>query len=705
MKNFIQQLITSGTISNQTKRRRSRSYSHTFSKLEDRNLLAAVTFGNVGFGDQLQFTADAQTQDTVSVETTPTGSIQFRVANGDSISIPTSAAGNPSLQLSSFASSNDTLTIDPTGNFGSGFGRLNVISVDLSDQNDNLTISLADNFVFNETVALFFNTGSGNDQVDASGSTSAVRILGGAGNDQITGGSGNDTILGDNTDQDAGQDTLFGGAGNDYISGSSGLDTINGGAGNDTILGGEGLDTIDGGAGFDINSFRDIGTSVDAEITGNGSGTVDHGIVSETFVNIEGLTASNNGDMLTISGDQGGTLRGGSGDDILTGGSGDDQLIGNDGDDILRGGPGDDTAFGGLGNDTLNGGENNDELFGGPGDDFFVGISGIDSIFGGDGNDTNSFQGIGTGVTATILDDGSGTVSYGQVNETFTDIEQLVGSEFDDVLTVQGSRPTSVFGLGGDDLLTGGTGADMLVGGEGNDTVRGGAGNDTLFGSAGNDFLNGGSGDDSLFGQAGDDFFVGIGGTDVIAGGTGIDTNSFEGVGAGVTAVIQADNSGTASYGQVQESFTGIENLTGSDFDDVLSVFTNRNTTLRGEGGNDILTSLAGNDFLFGGFGNDILRGGAGNDTQFGNEGDDRLNGGSGNDLLFGAEGDDFFVGITGTDQIDGGLGTDLNSFEGIDLEVNVSLNPNGSGTASYGNVLESFTSIEQFFNANVTES
>ena len=704
MNNLIQRLTKKFSLSSsQPKRRRNSGSIHSFSKLEDRNLLASVTFGNVGFGDQLQFTADAGMVDNVSVETTSTGSIQFRVV-GDTISIPTAANNNPALQLSSFATSNDTLTVDTTGNFGTGFGRLDGISVDLGDQNDTLSISVADNLLFNDTLALFFNGGFGNDQIDASGSTRAVRILGGAGNDQIIGGSGNDTILGDNTDQDAGQDSLFGGAGNDFISGSSGPDTINGGAGNDTILGGEGFDTIDGGAGFDINSFRDLGTSATAEVTGNGSGTVQHGTIQETFANIEGLTASNNGDTLTISGGVGGTLTGGSGDDILTGGSGDDQLIGNDGDDILRGGPGDDIAFGGLGNDSLNGGENNDQLFGGAGDDFFVGITGNDSIFGGAGFDTNSFQGIGQGVTAVIQDDGTGTVSYGIVTETFTDIEQLVGSEFDDDLSVDGSRPTSIFGLGGNDLLTGGTGADTLVGGAGNDTVRGGIGNDMLFGSAGDDFLNGGAGDDSLFGEAGDDFFVGIGGTDTISGGAGIDTNSFEGIGTGVTATVQADNSGTASYGQIQETFTGIENLTGSDFDDVLSVFTNRNTVLRGQGGNDILTSLAGNDSLFGGFGNDILRSGAGNDTSLGNEGDDRLNGGSGNDILFGGDGDDFFVGITGTDQIDGGLGTDLNSFEGIDLDVTVQVSSNGSGTAMYGPILESFTSIEQFFNATVTQ-
>jgi len=307
-------------------------------------------------------------------------------------------------------------------------------------------------------------------------------------------------------------------------------------------------------------------------------------------------------------------------------------------------------------------------------------------------------------IPAVIRDDGSGDASYGSVDEVFVEIEQLVGSEFDDFLRIEGARGASLFGLAGDDLLVGGSGDDVLAGNDGNDTLRGAEGDDTIRGGSGNDFLNGFDGNDSLFGEAGDDFFVGINGTDIISGGAGIDTNSFQGIGSGVTATVNGDNSGTATYGNVTETFTGIENLTGTDFDDVLTVNTNRNTVLRGQGGNDILTSLAGNDLLVGGFGDDILRSGAGNDTSFGNEGSDRLNGGSGDDRLFGDEGDDFFVGITGTDLISGGLGTDLNSFEGIDLEVSVTRNPDGSGTATYGDIFENFSSIETFFNATVTQ-
>ncbi|RVU20061.1 calcium-binding protein [Methylobacterium oryzihabitans] len=81
----------------------------------------------------------------------------------------------------------------------------------------------------------------------------------------------------------------------------------------------------------------------------------------------------------------------------------------------------------------------------------------------------------------------------------------------------------TIYGLGGDDLLIGGTfsikayehdilsldfGDDYLNGGDGNDILIGGLGNDTLIGGEGNDKLYGGPGRDVLFGGAGQDFFI-----------------------------------------------------------------------------------------------------------------------------------------------------------------------------------------------------
>ena len=366
-----------------------------------------------------------------------------------------------------------------------------------------------------------------------------------------------------------------------------------------------------------------------------------------------------------------------SDNDLIEGGAGNDNISGESGDDILRGNSGDDSIVGGDGNDALNGGGGNDTLSGGAGDDFFVGLGGTDSIDGGSGIDTNSFQGIGFDVTATVTADGSGTASYGSVNETFVGIENLTGSANDDVLTATGDFDSVLRGLEGNDLLTGGTGDDLLVGNQGDDILRGGGGNDTIDGGEGNDALNGGGGNDILNGQSGNDFFVGIGGTDTIIGGTGFDTNSFQGIGFGVTARVNDDGTGTAEYGSVNETFTGIESLVGSSNDDLLIATGSRNTQLLGldgddtlvggfgddvligGAGNDLLNARSGNDLIFGGLGNDTINAGDGDDFANGNEGDDSIAGGAGNDRLAGSEGNDQLFGSEGLDFLFGGLGDD----------------------------------------------
>lgn len=341
-----------------------------------------------------------------------------------------------------------------------------------------------------------------------------------------------------------------------------------------------------------------------------------------------------------------------SDNDRLIGGNGDDTLSGGDGNDQLLGGNGNDQLFGQAGNDVLSGGGGNDNLNGGDGDDFLQGLGGTDVINGGAGVDINSFQGIGVGVTATLFGDGSGSASYAAVAENFVGIESLSGSENDDTLAIRGTVDgLSIRGLGGNDVLLGGNGGDLLVGGEGDDSVFAGDGNDQLLGQAGNDVLSGGSGNDFLSGDDGDDFLQGLGGTDSINGGSGQDINSFQGISVGVTAYINDAGSGTASYGAVEEFFSGIESLSGSENDDTLVVLgSSVGRTLRG---------LGGNDTLLGGGAADLLVGGDGDDTILGRGNNDSLLGGTGNDRLDGGDGDDFVRGDAGNDEISGGLGAD----------------------------------------------
>ncbi|MEG2432595.1 MAG: type I secretion C-terminal target domain-containing protein, partial [Acinetobacter sp.] len=61
-----------------------------------------------------------------------------------------------------------------------------------------------------------------------------------------------------------------------------------------------------------------------------------------------------------------------------------------------------------------------------------------------------------------------------------------------------------IYGLAGDDTITGSNHADIIRGGVGNDTINGGAGNDIIIGGKGNDLLTGGLGRDVFRWEAGD---------------------------------------------------------------------------------------------------------------------------------------------------------------------------------------------------------
>ena len=104
-----------------------------------------------------------------------------------------------------------------------------------------------------------------------------------------------------------------------------------------------------------------------------------------------------------------------------------------------------------------------DELHGGAGNDWLYGNLRADRLFGDDGND-------------------------------FLSGDYLAGANY----------ALNAFSaiLGGNDLLTGGSGFDQLYGGGGNDVLFGGADSDWLEGQEGNDTLYGGTGLDLLVHQA-----------------------------------------------------------------------------------------------------------------------------------------------------------------------------------------------------------
>jgi Ca2+-binding RTX toxin-like protein len=88
---------------------------------------------------------------------------------------------------------------------------------------------------------------------------------------------------------------------------------------------------------------------------------------------------------------------------------------------------------------------------------------------GGIGLDTISYAHADAGVNVAV-DQDSADGRPGDDDQVFNDVEALVGSQHDDVLT-GGRHSLSLSGFGGNDTITGGAGAEQLNGGEGSDRI------------------------------------------------------------------------------------------------------------------------------------------------------------------------------------------------------------------------------------------
>ena len=260
------------------------------------------------------------------------------------------------------------------------------------------------------------------------------------------------------------------------------------------------------------------------------------------------------------------TIAGGILIENATSGEGDDVLIGNGVANVLTANGGNDFLMGGLGGDTLRGGA---------------------------GFDTASYREAASGVSASLTSaSGNGSGSGGEAaGDSFTGIEELEGSEFNDTLT-SGNGGHTLTGLGGNDNLSGGNHNDTLDGGDGNDSLSGGNHEDVLNGGAGNDTLSGGNHDDILNGGAGDDVLTGgnhddvfafteIGGTDRITdfkrGDDEIDLSAIDAVTGGADNAFTFIGAGafTGDAGQLRSySMGGDKFLAGDVNGDGVADFT-----------------------------------------------------------------------------------------------------------------------------------
>ncbi|UWQ93540.1 hypothetical protein K3727_21440 (plasmid) [Rhodobacteraceae bacterium M382] len=328
-------------------------------------------------------------------------------------------------------------------------------------------------------------------------------------------------------------DQLQGSSGDNRFWGLAGVDTINGGDGTDSILFGE--DYLTGGtAGAVVDLVA--GTAVD------GFGDTDR------LISIEDVYGSENGDNFTGNGGEN-RLSGLGGNDTLDGGFGNDILLGGDGNDLIRGGGNDDEIWGEAGNDTLDGGAG--------------------------GNDLIRYLNATGPVTANLT---TGTVTDGLGStDTVMNVENVHGSDFNDVLTGDGV-------------------ANRLAGFEGADSLQGNGGNDILLGGDGNDSIQGGGGNDEIWGELGDD---------TLDGGAGFDMVRYRSALAGIRADLIVGEIQDGSGGT--DLVSNVEEVHGSDHNDII----------RGSDAANQLVGFDGDDTLEGGGGNDVLSGGAGGDSYF----------------------------------------------------------------------------------------
>lgn len=560
----------------------------------------------------------------------------------------------------------------------------------------------------------FDNAANGLSDADmASGGADVDLIWTGVGDDFLYAGEPGDAInasslaeQGDWLVADEGDDVVFGSIREDFISAGEGADVVFAGGGFDVVLG-------DGHYDFRVNASPITGpdaTSFEHQWTGSAWQTssipsalatpgtafdfatsvlagdfVLTGTAINTTERVQQETAASDSD----------TIFGGPGDDWLAGGADSDVVHGDEGDDLIYGDDviplpmgamaGNDQLFGGEGADELYGNDGDDELYGGPGNDMLFGDDpgsgvgndrlfgegGVDELHGLDGDD--------------YLDGGAGNdlvLEGGAGNDT------IDGGEGNDTLT----------GGADDDVLIGGPGADTLLGGTEDDRLSAGEGDDQLFGDAGNDVLEGGAGLDQLDGGDGDDVYLAninsspVDAPDVIVDSSGMDRIEFtEFVYPNRITITSQSGDALVAYspndallitggagGNVIEEFIFADGRVFSFNDLATAAKVNRGSTnditafndwYEGDGTNETIDLLAGDDAALmdagddqadGGPGNDFLDGGPGIDTLNGQGGDDRIFGGPDADVLSGGLGEDLLAGGDGDDTLDSGDGVDV---------------------------------------------
>ncbi|AWM90957.1 calcium-binding protein [Pseudomonas sp. 31-12] len=560
---------------------------------------------------------------------------------------------------------------------------------------------------------------------------------GNASDNIITGGSGNDTLYGG-----AGADQFIGGAGLDtvgYTDSTAGvtvnlktgvntgiaagdtytdIEAIKGSNYNDTFVGdGLGMD-FDGGVGTDTVDYSTSAAGVNVEVRfGTGMAGTGGDAAGSTLTNIETVIGSAFNDTFAVGPDHTAPtirLEGGAGDDIyyinngatasiveLAGGGNDEVRVSvinpnntymaENIERLTYVGTAAFTGWGNASNNIITGASGNDTLYGGAGADQFIGGAGYDTVGYTDSKVAVSIN-LKTGVYSGIA-----------AGDTFTDIEAIKGSNFNDTFVGDGRGMDFDGGVGTDTVdystSTAGVNVEVRFGtgiaGTGGDAEGSTLANiENVIGSAYNDTftvdpdhtapairLEGGAGDDI--------YYINSSATPTIVEQAGGGNDEMR------VSVINPSHTYMAANIE-RLTFVGAGAYTGW-----------------GNAGDNIITGGSGNDTLYGGAGADQFIGGAGLDTagyldstvavsinlktgvHSGIAAGDTF---TAIEVIRGSNYNDTFYGGTTAMGLDGAAGQDLVTYEQSDSAVNIDLKTKANTGDATG---DTYTGIEIFQGSN----
>ncbi|WP_276606546.1 putative Ig domain-containing protein [Ramlibacter rhizophilus] len=297
-----------------------------------------------------------------------------------------------------------------------------------------------------------------------------------------------------------------------------------------------GADSVTVADYFEAGS-SDIRSGVDAVILGDGTALM-RDAVRAALSRQEPNDDVARSDFL-VAGFAGSALVGGAGDDFLVGQSGADHLAGGEGSDTLLGGSGDDELVGGTGDDMLVGGRGADTYRFSAGWGRDVIDDAQRQAWGWDLNDDAAWDAVefdasiraadihvqrapehpwdllltrvGSDDSLTLINFLAPDRDRGQVEVIrFADgtawdrgavqdiLSTIRGTDGDDELAASTDMGSSLHGLAGNDVLTGGWYDDQLFGGDGDDVLSDPEGNNLLDGGRGADRMGGGYGNDTF---------------------------------------------------------------------------------------------------------------------------------------------------------------------------------------------------------------